>query len=90
MMMTMCVYVSYEKRDEEEEKERKAMKSNNNNNKRPQYVLTHAFLLSNRKDNCSHNLMTSFNWQKNDIEKGRKREKSRSTKEREKKDKAQM
>jgi len=34
--------------------------------------------------------MTSFNWQKNDIEKGRKREKSRSTKEREKKDKAQM
>ncbi len=89
-MMTMCVYVSYEKRDEEEEKERKAMKSNNNNNKRPQYVLTHAFLLSNRKDNCSHNLMTSFNWQKNDIEKGRKREKSRSTKEREKKDKAQM
>jgi hypothetical protein len=71
------------------EKERKmwnAMRYNNNN-KRLQYVLPHALLLSNTKDDRSRNLMTSFNWQKNDVERGSKREKRRSIEEREKKDK---
>jgi Flp pilus assembly protein TadB len=39
-----------------------------------QYARTHASLLSNTKADCSCNLMmTSFNWQKNDVEKGKMR-----------------
>lgn len=61
------------KKKEKKKMSKATQYNNNNNNKRVQYVLTHALLHSNTKDDCSRNLMTSSNWQKNDVEKGKRR-----------------
>jgi hypothetical protein len=77
------VYIWLMKKRTEERK--KSMKSKNNNNKRVRYVLTYALLLSNITDDCSRDLMTSFNWQRNDVEKGKKTREKKGVSENEKK-----